>query len=50
MLDTGIDITHPGIIRNIYTTPAETVDNDADNDGNGYIDDIKAWDMDIRTL
>ena len=44
IIDTGIDIYHPSIEGNIWTNNDET-DDGADNDGNGYIDDINGWDF-----
>ena len=45
VIDTGIDFTHPDLAANIWVNPHETVDG-IDNDGNGYIDDIRGWDFD----
>jgi subtilisin family serine protease len=41
--DTGVDWDHPDLADNIWTNPSEVVDG-LDNDGNGYVDDIRGWD------
>jgi subtilisin family serine protease len=41
--DTGVDWNHPDLAANIWMNSAETVDG-IDNDGNGYVDDIRGWD------
>ncbi len=43
ILDTGIDITHPDLADYVYINSGEIPDNGIDDDGNGYIDDIKGW-------
>jgi hypothetical protein len=45
IIDTGVDFNHPDLAANIWVNPHETVDG-IDNDGNGYIDDIRGWDFD----
>jgi subtilisin family serine protease len=40
VLDTGVDYTHPDIAANMWVNPFEIPENDADDDGNGYVDDI----------
>jgi len=44
VLDTGVDWDHPDLADNIWRNPNEVVDG-VDNDGNGYIDDIRGWDF-----
>lgn len=44
IIDTGVDIDHPDIQDNIWRNPRE-VRNGADDDGNGYVDDIHGWDF-----
>lgn len=41
-IDTGIDYNHPDLAANIWRN-ANEVANGADDDGNGYIDDIHGW-------
>ena len=42
--DEGIDTTHPDLIGNIWTNPAE-IANGVDDDNNGFIDDINGYDF-----
>ncbi len=46
ILDTGVDVTHPDLIDNIWTNTSE---NDGaikfDDDGNGFVDDVHGWDF-----
>lgn len=44
VIDTGIDWDHPDLNDNIWSNPGETV-NGSDDDGNGYIDDVRGWDF-----
>ncbi|MDH5217085.1 MAG: S8 family serine peptidase [Gammaproteobacteria bacterium] len=43
ILDTGIDIAHEDLARNIWENPTEVATNSIDDDGNGFADDIKGW-------
>jgi len=43
VIDTGVDYTHQDLIGNIWTNSLETI-NSVDDDGNGYVDDIRGWD------
>jgi subtilisin family serine protease/outer membrane protein assembly factor BamB len=43
VIDTGIEMTHPDLAANIYTNTKEITGNAADDDHNGYIDDIHGW-------
>lgn len=45
LLDTGIDIYHPDLAPNIWRNPAEIPNNEIDDDGNGYVDDMFGWDF-----
>jgi subtilisin family serine protease len=44
MLDTGVDWDHPDLAGNIWVNTGEVVDG-LDNDGNGFVDDIRGWDF-----
>ena len=44
VIDSGVDYDHPDLSANIWTNPAETI-NGVDDDGNGYIDDVRGWDF-----
>lgn len=43
VLDSGVQVDHPGLIKNIWTNPNEVPNNGKDDDGNGYIDDVHGW-------
>ena len=44
IIDTGTQYTHPDLAANIFNNTAELV-NGIDDDGNGYVDDIRGWDF-----
>lgn len=43
VLDSGVQIDHPGLAKNVWTNPNEVPGNGKDDDGNGYIDDVHGW-------
>ena len=53
--DTGVDWDHPDLEVNIWVNPGEDLNgngivdpsdfNDVDDDGNGFVDDIRGWDF-----
>ncbi|MGH8021253.1 MAG: S8 family serine peptidase, partial [Opitutaceae bacterium] len=43
VIDTGIDLTHPDLVSNIWINAAEMPGNGIDDDGNGFIDDVSGW-------
>lgn len=45
IIDTGVDITHPDLVSNIWTNANEVEEDGEDNDGNGYKDDLHGWDF-----
>lgn len=45
VLDTGVDVTHIELDRNIWVNTAEIAGDGIDNDGNGYVDDVRGWDF-----
>ncbi len=45
VIDSGVDITHPDLVDNIWTNPNEVAGNGVDDDDNGYIDDVHGWDF-----
>ena len=45
VVDTGVDLNHPDLEKNIWFNPREKVNNGVDDDQNGYIDDIYSWDF-----
>jgi len=44
ILDTGVDWDHPDLAANIWNNTDEVIDG-LDNDGNGYIDDVRGYDF-----
>ncbi|MEQ6342054.1 MAG: S8 family serine peptidase [Gammaproteobacteria bacterium] len=44
-IDTGVDYNHPDLAGNIWTNPGEIPGNGIDDDGNGYVDDVRGWDF-----
>ena len=44
-IDEGVDITHPDLAANAWTNPGEVAGNGADDDGNGFVDDVNGWDF-----
>lgn len=45
ILDTGVDWLHPDLAENIWSNKDEIPENGIDDDGNGYIDDLRGWDF-----
>jgi subtilisin family serine protease len=45
IMDTGVDLTHPDLASQIWTTPGEIPGNGLDDDGDGYVDDVHGWDF-----
>ena len=52
VIDTGIDLTHPDLVANLWTNPGETgldaqnrdkATNGVDDDNDGFIDDVHGW-------
>jgi subtilisin family serine protease len=44
VIDTGVDWDHPDLAANIWQNSDEIAGNGIDDDGNGYIDDVRGWD------
>jgi subtilisin family serine protease len=42
--DTGVDYDHSDLAGITWTNVAEVPGNGADDDGNGYVDDVRGWD------
>jgi subtilisin family serine protease len=50
VIDTGVDTRHPDFMHldlttNIWTNLGEIPGNGIDDDGNGYVDDVRGWDF-----
>jgi len=45
IVDDGVRITHQDLVDFIWLNPLEQPDNNIDDDGNGYVDDIHGWDV-----
>ena len=43
VLDSGVEVDHPGLVKNMWKNPNEVPNNGKDDDGNGYVDDIYGW-------
>ncbi len=44
IIDEGIQYTHPDLDAQVWTNPFDSLDG-VDNDGNGYVDDVRGWDF-----
>ena len=55
VVDTGVDYLHPELENILYINPGEDINHDGqftdadlngvDDDGNGYVDDVRGWDF-----
>ncbi len=45
VIDTGVDTTHPDLVRKLFVNPGEIPNNGVDDDGNGFVDDVSGWDF-----
>ena len=45
VIDTGVDLDHPDLEELVWTNPGELPGDGADNDGNGYVDDVLGGDF-----
>ncbi len=43
VLDSGVEVDHPGLVKNMWKNPNEVPNNGKDDDKNGYIDDVHGW-------
>lgn len=44
LIDSGVNYTHADLAANIWSNPLEVV-NGIDDDGNGFVDDVRGWDF-----
>jgi subtilisin family serine protease/DNA-binding beta-propeller fold protein YncE len=45
VIDTGVDYRHPDLEANIFINAGEIPGNGVDDDGNGFVDDLRGWDF-----
>jgi subtilisin family serine protease len=45
VIDSGIDLTHPDLLPNLWRNPGEIAGNGVDDDHNGFVDDVHGWDF-----
>ncbi len=45
VVDSGVDLTHPDLIANLWSNPGEIPANATDDDGNGKVDDVHGYDF-----
>jgi thermitase len=45
VIDEGVDFNHPDLAANMWVNPHEITGDGIDNDGNGYVDDVRGWDF-----
>ena len=45
IIDTGVDYNHPDLAENIWINENEIPINGIDDDGNGFVDDVRGWDF-----
>ena len=46
IIDTGVDLTHPDLVDNLWTNTIEAEgEGGYDNDGNGFVGDVHGWDF-----
>ena len=49
VVDGGMDWNHEDLRGNIWSNPGETPDNGIDDDGNGFIDDVRGWNFTLNS-
>ncbi|MFQ3598596.1 MAG: S8 family serine peptidase, partial [Chloroherpetonaceae bacterium] len=45
IIDSGVDYLHPDLANKMWRNTGEIPDNNLDDDGNGFIDDVIGWDF-----
>jgi subtilisin family serine protease len=45
VVDTGVDLTHPDLVPNLWSNPGEMPGNGVDDDANGVVDDVRGADF-----
>ncbi len=49
IIDNGISTDHPDLAPNLWKNEYEIPNNDVDDDGNGYVDDVNGWNVTTNT-
>ncbi len=45
ILDSGVDLEHEDLVSDLFVNEGEIPGNGIDDDGNGFIDDVRGWDF-----
>jgi len=45
VIDNGVDTSHVDLRANLWSNTKEVAGNGKDDDGNGYVDDVRGWDF-----
>ncbi len=45
IIDTGVAYNHADLAANMWVNPGEVAGNGVDEDGNGFVDDVRGWDF-----
>jgi subtilisin family serine protease len=45
IIDNGVDTTHAGLRARLWTNPGEVGGNGRDDDNNGFLDDLRGWNL-----
>lgn len=45
IVDEGVDFNHPDLAANMWVNPFDAPGDGIDNDGNGFVDDVRGWDF-----
>ncbi len=43
VIDSGVDVDHPELAQHVWTNPVDGLNNNVDEDRNGYVDDFYGW-------
>ncbi|MBQ2967941.1 MAG: S8 family serine peptidase [Clostridia bacterium] len=49
VIDGGIQYDHPDLLDAMFVNTAEIAGNSLDDDGNGFVDDVRGWDFVLET-